>query len=731
MKTVKIKSLTLNNYRCFSGEREFHADFGQKTRVSGKNGSGKSTVMNAVMEMLTGKNADGTQADNVRPIVNGQEVEGVDVERTIVLDIDGKETGIKKITKQKRERVDGEMQYVPGSNVNSYTVDGIAFNQKKLDEFISDNICPPETLLACCNPNAFLSLKSTTDMRAFLEKMAGFDLNEYIKSLGAEFAEVEEITKGHPIEQVQKTLNKQLTDQKKATTKAETEWKYEKAKAVDSGVDDITRLTEQKVRYENQIAILDEQEKSLDDVMAAYDQKSKYILDLKFEQSEFVRKANEGLVQQRKTLDCEIFSLNQDMKSAENSLRMAEMDLKHASMGVERHAADVKKAQEDWKKCNEKGFADNQLKTIQEEEFDKDSLICPTCGQKFPPEREIAIRTDFEKKKAERIRIEEAEKVAFEEYKDKELARITESGNKAAKDLKEAKKAQAEAERKVTELKRKITSLAMKIQQKQTELSKLPESVDLSDNAEYRKITVEIAQAEAALREMNNGSEQRREIKDKRNGFIRECAKLDAEINNIHRKKQAHEEEVEKLYQAFRESSQKEADILRKRDILKNFSIKKNERIASMINPVFGEFQFEFLEFTQDGNPVETCRMVSNGIEYKDFNHSKKILAQADLVRGFQRIVNVQLPVFLDDTESVNDELLPDFDNQMILLKVTKDDLKVECIDEYMANLDRSYEQLSKNQTISFSMDELRDMESDDWKPTQKIKDFMERMNNE
>ena len=677
MKNVKIKSLTLNNYRCFNGEREFYADFGEKTRVSGKNGSGKSTVMNSVMEVLTGKNADGTQADNVRPIVDGQEVEGVDVERTVVLDIDGKETEIKKITKQKRERVDGVMQYVPGSNVNSYSVDGISFNQKKLDEFISENICQPETLLACCNPNAFLSLKSTTDMRAFLEKMAGFDLNEYIKSMGAEFAEVEEITKGHPIEQVQKTLNKQLTDQKKATTKAETEWKYEKGKAVDSGEDDVTRLTEKKVSYENQISILDEQEKSLDDVMAAYDQKSKDILDLKFEQSEIVRKANEGLVNQKKRLNEDTFLLEQEKKNAEIDLRMAEMDLRHSNMGIERHTAEVKKAQEDWKKCSEKEFEDSQLKAIQNEEFDKDSLICPTCGQHFPPEREIQIRTDFEKRKAEKIRIAEAEKVVFEEHKDKELTWITESGNKAATDLKEAKKAKEESERKIAELKQKITSLAMEIQKRQTEISKLPESVDLSDNEEYQKITAEIAQAEAALHEMNNGSEQRREITNKRNGFIRECSKIDAEINNINRKKQAHEEEVEKLYQAFRESSQKEADILRKRDILKNFSIKKNERIASMINPVFSEFQFEFLEFTQDGNPVETCKIMSNGIEYRDMNHSKKILVQADLLRGFQDLSGLNLFVFIDDTESVNDENLPDMDRQMILLKVTDGDLEV------------------------------------------------------
>ena len=680
VKNVKIKSLTLNNYRCFSGNREFHADFGDKTRVSGRNGSGKSTVMNAVMEVLTGKNADGTQADNVRPIVDGQEVEGVDVERTVVLDIDGKETEIKKITKQKRERVDGVMQYVPGSNVNSYTVDGISFNQKKLDEFISENIFPPETLLACCNPNAFLSLKSTTDMRTFLEKMAGFDLNEYIKSLGAEFAEVEEITKGHPIEQVQKTLNKQLTDQKKATTKAETEWKYEKGKAVDSGEDDVTRLTEQKVIYENQIATLDEQEKSLDDVMASYDQKSKDILDLKFEQSEIVRKANEGLVQQRKTLDCEIFSLEQDKKSAENDLRMAEMDLKHANMGIERHTAEIKKAQEDWKKCNEKEFEDSQLKAIQNEEFDKDSLICPTCGQHFPPEQEIQIRTDFEKRKAERIRIAEAEKVAFEDYKNKELTRIAESGNKAAADLKEAKNAKKEAERKIVELKRKITSIAMEIQQKQTELSKLPESVDLSDNAEYQKITAEIEQAEEALKQMNNGSEKRREIANKRNGFIRECAKIDAEINNIQRKKQAHEEEVEKLYQAFRESSQKEADIQRRKDILKNFSIKKNERIAEMINPYFEEFQFNFLSYTQNNDPVEVCEMLRNGVEYRNLNYSDQLICKVDLLCGFQKIQGVSLPIFIDNAESINVSRRPVTNRQMVFLEVTDGSLTVETL---------------------------------------------------
>lgn len=680
MKKVLIKSISMQNYRCFYGEKEFHADFGKRTRISGKNGSGKSTVMNAFMETLTGKNADGTQPDNVRPIVDGKELEGVDVVRTVVLDIDGKETEIKKITKQKRERVDGEMQYIPGSNVNSYTVDGISFNQKKLDEFISENICLPETLLACCNPNAFLSLKSTTDMREFLEKMAGFDLNEYIKSLGSEFSEVEEITKGHPIEQVQKTLNKQLTDQKKATTKAETEWKYEKGKAVDSGNDDTTRLTEQKVSYENQISILDEQEKSLDDVMATYDQKSKDILDLKFEQSEIVRKANVGLVQKRKALDNEIFSLEQDKKSTENDLRVAEMDLKHANMWIDRHTAEVKKAQEDWKVCSMSKFDESEMRRIEDERFDEDSQYCPTCEQILPLDERQKKRDLFEVSKEKRLRNEQKKKLDFEEKRDIHLTEITESCNKAAADLKEAKKAQEEAKLKIHELKHEIASLAMEIQRKQDELAKLPESVGMSDNAEYQKITAEIEQKETALRKMENVSEQRNEITDKRNGFIRECAKIDAEINNIQRKKQAHEEEVEKLYQAFRESSQKEADIQKRKDILKNFSIKKNERIAEMINPYFEEFQFNFLAYTQNNDPVEVCEMLRNGVEYRNLNYSDQLICKVDLLCGFQKIQGVSLPIFIDNAESINVSRRPVTNRQMVFLEVTDGNLAVETL---------------------------------------------------
>ena len=47
---------------------------------------------------------------------------------------------------------------------------------------------------------------------------------------------------------------------------------------------------------------------------------------------------------------------------------------------------------------------------------------------------------------------------------------------------------------------------------------------------------------------------------------------------------------------------------------------------------------------------------------------------------------------------------------------------------EYLAKLDTSFKQLKEGKTISFSMEELRAMESDDWKPTQKVLNWMKQM---
>ena len=50
---------------------------------------------------------------------------------------------------------------------------------------------------------------------------------------------------------------------------------------------------------------------------------------------------------------------------------------------------------------------------------------------------------------------------------------------------------------------------------------------------------------------------------------------------------------------------------------------------------------------------------------------------------------------------------------------------------EYTAELDKNQSQLAQGKTVSFTIEELRAMEADDWTPTQKVIAFMEKMSNE
>ena len=50
--------------------------------------------------------------------------------------------------------------------------------------------------------------------------------------------------------------------------------------------------------------------------------------------------------------------------------------------------------------------------------------------------------------------------------------------------------------------------------------------------------------------------------------------------------------------------------------------------------------------------------------------------------------------------------------------------LKAKRNAEYLSKIDESIENHEKGDTISFTMEELRAMESEDWKPTKKVLEF-------
>lgn len=649
---IRIKSLSVENYKKFVEPVTFQ--FFDLTKISGKNKEGKSTLENAYMEILTGKEVDSTQPNGIRPHgEDGKDLNRADVIRKVVLDIDGKETTIRKITKQKWRKPHGQTEEVLDGNTVSYEIDGFSYAPKKFEEYMK-GLADPEILLMCSNPNPFLYIlkKSTADARKLLEKLSGFSLDEFLNS-NPQYSAVFDLTKGHSVEDTMKKLRKQLTDQKKKLDQKSTELKYEQTR--DSGDQiETAGLELAKGEWQDKIAEIDKQEQALDEAVKAYDAANSEIISMKSKLNEIANNAGSGLREQRLSLDQKISELNIQNRGYANDLKLAELDLIHSIKGKERHSTERERLLAEWEKENEKIFSWN------------DSAVCELSGDicKF-----IENKNEEEKVKAQN---------SFEAKKKRRIKEINDLGSIEAESLKVAQKAEKEAEQKIAEVRKQILDTSAEIEKLCGELDKLPKEVDLSSNAEYQELSEQIKKKEFALSAMDNGSEKRLELRQKRYIYLNEISKMDAKIQKSIADEEQKERKLAKLKAEFDIQKQAVADIERNMDVLNQFSIEKNAALAEKINPFMDGFKFNFLTYTLENNPVECCQIIRNGTEYGNLNYSDRLLVETAMVRGFQKMNNLDLPIWIDNSESINDERLPELDTQMIVLKVTNNKLKVE-----------------------------------------------------
>lgn len=674
MKRVTLKSLHVENFGNVYG---FVRDvvFGNRTTIKGRNESGKSTLGDAYSWAMTNKLMNGNAADGIRPHdETGKDFDGTDITVTAVLDIDGEEKRIQKTQTQLFTKKTGEFK----GNNNDYMINEIPKKEKDFKAFLVE-IISDEIFQLCTSSAAFLKLDTKKRRQKLFEMVPEFSDDDVIAT-NEQFLPIINMLKDGTVEELiaranfqlngrgrqDKGLNGQLDDMKPRIDEAS------------KGICDVAEYELAINGLKEQVAELDRQEQVLNDSVAAYDKASRGILDLKFEQSEVVRKANEGLVQQKRALNDEIADLQMKKHDVENALRLAEMDLKHSEMGIQRHEADLKKAQEDWKRWSETEFDETELKSIQSEEFDESSLICPTCGQNLPEEAAQKVRDDFEENKNIRIQRQENLKNQHEETKSKRLEMITEAGNKAAADLKEAQNAKAEAEKKIAEIKGKIADFIIKITAKEQELSNLPDSVALSENAEYQTISAEIAEQEEALKLMNNGEEQRREISGKRNEAVSEIARYQQLI----KQSQDAQDRVTELQQEQKNLSQRIADVQRELDLLKAFQKAKCDMLTEKINSLFMFTKWQLFKPQVNGDYAECCEPTYCGTAYgRRLNDGAKALIDLDICYTFQKMNNIRVPIWLDNAERMTSstlKMLDGIDTQIIFLRASECDLTVE-----------------------------------------------------
>lgn len=670
---VEVKKISLENYKKFPSKS---VDLFPRTEISGRNREGKSTLQDAYLDVLTGKMANGTELTSIRRKENGVEVPKVDVIRELTLVIDGKEKVIRKITKQKWRKPRGQSEEVFDGNETSYEIDGFPAKSKDYTEFIQ-SIAEPSTLLMCSNPKPFLDTlqKSTAESRKVLEKMSGFDIAQFMEE-NPQYAHVEEITKGHSVEDTLKKLRKELNAQKKKVDAKNTEIAYETNRSVEA--EDTSSLETKKQELNAELSKLEEQEQILEDSAKGYDSLSYEIRGLKSSKDGLVSKANEWLRARQKFISDTVSELRLKKSEKESSVRIIGMELDNHIREAQQAKADLDRARQDYPRIKEMEWDDSVLKAIEAETFNDSDTICPTCGQELPEEQVSELRASFEEKKKFRIENELTKKQNWESAKQNQLKGTCDLGNSASAKLKKTNEKINKLQSEISVAQDEVSELTKQIEEEQSKFTELPESVDMKNDEEYLAVTARIVELEEKMKSFDDVPGKKQELRIQISNVVKQISNVDADIKIAQAAVTEKEKRVAELNEELKNLGQVQADIEKNIDTVLNFSIQKNKALAEKINPHFKHFQFSFLDYTIEGNPVETCKMICNGIDYNSgLNHSDKILCEVDLLNGLQEMNGLNLPIWIDDSESIDKSRIPVLDRQMIILRVTDGDLKV------------------------------------------------------
>ena len=668
---VEVKKISLENYKKFQSKS---VELFPRTEISGRNREGKSTLQDAYLDVLTGKMANGTEPTSIRRKENGVEVEG-DIVREIETVINGREITLKKVTKKGKS----------SSNTSYFLNSGVKLSKADFNDFLKEEIASPETIAMCSNPSVFLNMlrKSTSDTRETLTKICKFDMEEFIRSnpsfkLAKEIIEDKSIKNKSPEEAV-KALRSDLKEKKVESKKVSDD--ISKLSKKEDEHADVSSLESKKQELNAELSKLEEQEQIIEDSAKGYDSLSYEIRGLKSSKDGLVSKANEWLRARQKFISDTVSELRLKKSEKESSIRIIGMELDSHIRAAQQAKADLDRARQDYPRIKEMEWDDSGLKAIEAETFNDSDTICPTCGQELPEEQISKLKASFEEKKKFRIETELTKKQNWESVKQNQLKGTCDLGNSASAKLKNTNAEINKLQSKISAAQDEIAELAKQIEEEQSKFTELPESVDMTNDEEYLAVTARIAELEEKLKSFEDVPGKKQELRMQISNVMKQISNVDADIKIAQAAVTEKEKQVAELNEKLRKLGQVQADIEKNIDTVLNFSIQKNKALAEKINPYFKHFQFSFLDYTIEGNPVETCKMICNGVNYFDgLNYSDKILCDIDLLRGLQDLNGLNLPIFVDNSESINTTRLPNTEQQMIVLRVTDDDLRVRKI---------------------------------------------------
>lgn len=671
MKKIKLLSMHIQN---FKGCKDKTIDFGDKTRISGANATGKTTIFDAFTWLLFERDSLGSSNFDIRPLdANGKMIDNIEISVESKISVDGNEYELKKVQKQKWVKKRGTGTTELQGNINEFGINGYPKSQKDFKDFIA-GIIDEDIFTLITNPAAFNALPWKKQREILMKFVGTFSDAEIAETFG------ERYTKLIPELRIAST-----EDILKKYTKAKTALNKDMVE-IPARIDEISKqlviadvgaLEVEKAAKEVALQKVEDEISGGNNKLEEINSKREEIMNLKLHLSEIQNAENQKLMENSKVAREKVAATEKDLADANHRIAMLSDEINATHSRYEAQKTRTERLSVEWKAEKLKAYpALTPLEPLTE-----DALICPTCGQALPEEIKQKKIADYESRKTAYEAKYVKDKESFEKKRAENLARIEKDGKESAA-LRDELKAKEEGLRnQMAEESKKLAEKQKTHNEAKDALDKYSTTADVSENAEYLATVEKISVLEKEIEVMSSDTSGKAELETKKAVLKNEIAEITGKIMAADNTKvKARIAELEAEQKAV---GQKIADQEQMIDLVEDFIRTKMNMISDKINGMFKIVSFKLFAEQINGGIKETCECTIKGVRKSDLNNGHRIVAGLDIIRSLSNLYEVSCPIFMDNAESVNDFNIPDMDSQMIYLTVTDDkELKVESEDK-------------------------------------------------
>lgn len=629
---------------------------GRSAAIYGDNGTGKTTIYNAITWLLFDKPSTG--AKNWSPKTRGPAGEVHNLEHGVTATFampDGRRVTLGKTLREVWKKKRGSVSAEYSGNTVDYYLDGVPVKEKEYTAAVAKYCGGEETMKLLTMPDYFPEVMEWKKRRELLLEICG-DVSD------------SDIIFGNPeLEALEDYLLMPGTTRQYYTVEEYSKIAKARKADINRQLDTIPdRIDEAKRAIPTDLADKATLEGRLHAAMQATEECRRQIVAVRDGAGDGTAAALAAAQAELSAARSDYTKKNRDaMAGTYEALAAIDRDIREAQRRAEdaqAEAATKRRQVERMSRLRESILAEYQEAAAVK--FDAGQETCPTCGRRLPEEQIEVMRADFNQRRSER------------------LAAINERGRKeASKGMIADLEAQAQA---LDEQAAQASAEAQAAQEKREQVSAgLVDFPAFETTAEYKEIAARIAELEALAEKADQGVAAQVAALDDR---LQECLGLELDIRGqIIRAENAERQRsrVAELEAQEKKLAEEYENVERGVYLCEVFTKAKVSALTERINSKFSTVSFQLFTEQVNGGLSECCEVLvpSEGgamVPYATANHAARVNAGLEIVATIAEHFGAEMPVIVDNAESVTK--LIDTGGQVIRLVVSEADktLRVE-----------------------------------------------------